>query len=83
MALKIEDERAERLARELARRTGESIEEAVSNALEERLTRLEQQPAKKPDPQAIEALLAHFRALPDLDARSPEEILGYDERGLF
>lgn len=80
MALKIEDERAERLAQELARRTGESIEEAVATALEERLTRIEQPPRRKPDPQAIETLLARFRALPDLDSRSHEKILGYNEQ---
>jgi len=83
MALKIEDERAEKLAQTIAHRTGESIEDAVANALEERLTRIEQPPGRKPDPQAVAALLARFRALPDLDSRSPEEILGYNERGFF
>jgi len=83
MALKIEDERAERLAQELVRRTGESLEEAVATALEERLTRIEQPARRKPDPRTVDALLSRFRALPDLDSRSPEEILGYDERGLF
>lgn len=31
----------------------------------------------------IEALVAQFQSLPDVDERSAEEILGYDERGLF
>ena len=31
----------------------------------------------------IEALLARLQSLPDLDPRSAEEILGYDEKGLF
>jgi antitoxin (DNA-binding transcriptional repressor) of toxin-antitoxin stability system len=31
----------------------------------------------------IETLVSDLRSLPDLDERSAEEILGYDERGLF
>ena len=31
----------------------------------------------------IETLVSELRSLPDLDERSAEEILGYDERGLF
>jgi len=31
----------------------------------------------------IEALCSQLQSLPDLDSRSAEEILGYDERGLF
>ena len=31
----------------------------------------------------IEALLSQARDLPDLDRRGADEILGYDERGLF
>lgn len=30
----------------------------------------------------IDALLARFRALPDLDRRTADEILGYDDKGL-
>lgn len=30
----------------------------------------------------IEAICRHCQALPDLDSRSPAEILEYDERGL-
>lgn len=32
---------------------------------------------------SILALVEKVRAMPDLDPRSPEEILGYDENGLF
>ena len=31
----------------------------------------------------IESLCSQLQSLPDLDSRSAEEILGYDERGLF
>ena len=30
----------------------------------------------------VDALLARFRALPDLDRRTADEILGYDDNGL-
>ncbi|MEA2604737.1 MAG: hypothetical protein QOF89_5729 [Acidobacteriota bacterium] len=32
---------------------------------------------------AVEALCSRLQALPDLDTRTAEEILGYDDRGLF
>jgi prevent-host-death family protein len=31
----------------------------------------------------VETLVSRLQSLPDLDLRSAEEILGYDERGLF
>ena len=33
--------------------------------------------------QKIREICEGFRSLPDLDPRTPEEILGYDENGLF
>jgi hypothetical protein len=33
--------------------------------------------------QRAKEICERFRSLPDLDTRSPEEILGYDEQGLF
>lgn len=82
MALSIKNPHAEELARELARRTGESITEAVALAVEERLRRLRWAPELELARREVEALLSELDALPELDARSPEEILGYDEEGL-
>jgi antitoxin VapB len=82
MAVSIKNEETERLARELAKRTGVSITEAITKALREQLTREE---GKRSVPRIRDELLAIGRrcaALPDLDTRSPEEILGYDEIGL-
>ena len=82
MALSIKDEKADRLARELARRTGESLTEAVRRALEERLKRVA---PRKPDGALVRRLTAIAKecaALPELDPRSAEEIIGYDENGL-
>ncbi len=83
MALSIKNEKAERLAREVARETGESLTSAVLHALEERLERLKGRRTAPALEETILSISAHCSALPDLDDRSPEAILGYDEHGAF
>ena len=46
-------------------------------------TELADQTAFEVQREAVETLCRQFQELPDLDSRSAEEILGYDERGLF
>lgn len=81
MALTIQHREAEQLARVLAERTGQSIEQAVINALRESL-------AREPEPRPVRqqsALMAIGRAcatLPDHDTRSADEVLGYDQDGV-
>lgn len=82
MALSIEDPEADRLARELAARTGESLTEAVVVALRERLARQTERLGAVPLRDELAAIRRRCAALPVLDDRSAEEILGYDERGL-
>lgn len=82
MALSIKNPEADRLARELARTTGENLTDAVLNALRERLRR---ERARKSAATLRDDLMEIGRrcaALPELDDRSAEEILGYDENGL-
>jgi antitoxin VapB len=82
MALSIKNAETERLARELAKRTGESLTDAVTTALRERLARQE---GRRAVPRLREELLAIGRrcaALPDQDTRTADEILGYDEIGV-
>lgn len=80
MVLSIKSVEADQLARELAQLTGESLTDAITNALRERLER------ERPDrTDLVNRLLAigeSARTLPRLDARSDDEILGYDEHGL-
>ena len=83
MSLSIKDPDADRLARALAKRTGETLTEAVINALRERLER------ELRKEQSIESLVEdvmevgrHCASLPLLDRRQPDEILGYDKTGL-
>lgn len=81
MALSIKSDEADRLARELAAETGESLTEAVVVALRERLAR---QHARRRPPMSVRLrrLQSHVAALPVLDPRTPEEMLGYDDHGL-
>ncbi len=81
MALNIKDPEADRLARELAGRTGETLTQTVITALRERLKR---EGAKSPLSLKDEIMEISRRcaALPDRDKRSADEIIGYDENGL-
>ena len=80
MALNIKDGETDRLARELARVTGETITEALKKALIERLERT--RPRKLSRLEELNQIALRCAALPDIDRRSPNEILGYDENGL-
>jgi antitoxin VapB len=81
--LNIKSAEARRLATELAEITGESITEAVTLALRDRLVK-ERRQRRKPGEVAAKLmeLGRRFSQLPDNDTRSADEILGYDENGL-
>ncbi|MBE9167229.1 type II toxin-antitoxin system VapB family antitoxin [Pleurocapsales cyanobacterium LEGE 06147] len=80
MALNIKNAEADRLARELSQLTGETITEVVIKSLQERLDR-EQSKQTTPIPLQEELfnIAKRFQALPTLDDRSEEEILGYSD----
>jgi len=82
MALSIKNTETERLARQIARETGESLTEAVQRALKERLHRLPQQRRGRIMTEKLEDILRRVDALPTLDTRPEEEILGYDSQGI-
>ena len=81
MALSIKDPEADRLAREVAKATGESLTAAVIQSLRERLARI-----RRPrGPRLSEELLKigqRCARLSAQDQRSADEIIGYDEQGL-
>jgi antitoxin VapB len=79
--LSIKDPETEQLARRLAERTGESLTVATRRALEERLRRIGGAPRSAALVEDLAAIRRRWRALPVLDARSAEEILGYDSSG--
>lgn len=82
MGISIKNDRTERLARELARETGESLTTAITRALEERLARVEGRRSPADKLQLARSVLRRMDALPVLDRRTANEILGYDEHGL-
>ena len=82
MALSIKNPEAERLARQIARETGESLTEAIQIALRERLRRLPQRRRGRIMNERLEEILRRVDALPPLDTRPDDEILGYDSQGI-
>jgi antitoxin VapB len=82
MALSIKSQETERLAREIAAKTGESLTGAIQTALEERLERLKHQRRSKILAIQLEDILRRVDQLPILDSRPADEIVGYDDQGL-
>ena len=70
------------LVRELAAATGEGLTEAVRRAVEERLLRVRRDRGRGGLKEDLLAIGAHCAALPEIDDRAPDVILGYDEHGL-
>ncbi|RKZ38101.1 MAG: antitoxin [Gammaproteobacteria bacterium] len=82
MALTINHPDANILVQELISYTGESLTQAVLNALRERI--------QKEKPKSVVSLKDELlqigkecAALPVLDKRTPEEILGYNNSGVI
>jgi antitoxin VapB len=82
MALSIHNPKAERLARELAARSGETITQAIITAIEDRLERMQGKRATADLAVELMRIAERCRRLPDLDVRDPDQILGYDLRGV-
>jgi len=82
MPLNIKDPATEKSVRELAAITGETVTTAIRRAAEERLQRVRRGRAAPSLAEEITEIGKRCAALPDLDTRSADEILGYDEHGL-
>lgn len=81
MAISIRNPIAENLARKVANESGESMTQAIIHSLEDRLEKLQGQ--RNPDNllQEIKEIGSRCASLPDIDSRSADEILGYNENG--
>lgn len=82
MALNLKRPETDRLARELASETGENITRAVTVALHERLERVRGRARGRRLADELDAIAERCAALPVVDYRSEDEVLGYDDRGL-
>ena len=81
VALNVKHPEADRLARELARETGESLTDAIIGALSQRLERERRRGAATARERELRAIAARVAAMPVVDGRSGDDIL-YDELGL-
>lgn len=81
MPLSIKDPEADRLAREVAKATGETLTAAIVQALKERLLRVRRTRGVKLSNELL-AIGRRCAALPVRDSRSDDQILGYDRNGL-
>jgi antitoxin VapB len=82
MAISIRNPKAEELAREVAAESGENLTQAIMHALEERLERLKGRKTAEDLAEEIMKISERCSALPRLDDRTAEEILGYDNKGV-
>jgi antitoxin VapB len=84
LALSLKDPETDRLAREVAKLTGESLTEAVRTALAERLERERRKRGRgKSLAERLDEIARHCADLPNYDTRTPEEIIGYDDKGMW
>ena len=83
MAFSIRNPQAEQLAREVAAISGENLTQAIIHALEERLERLKGRRTAINIVREIMTISQRCSSLPDMDQRSPEEILSYNQSGVF
>lgn len=86
MALNIKNAETEKLARELARRQGKGITEVVTDVLRRELER--ERKRLRPDDvekrmRRIDEIVRRHNSRPDRDRRPADEIIGYNEHGLF
>ena len=80
--LNIRSEETEELANALAKLTGETKTEAVTQALRERIQRVRRRRTKRRLADELDEIALHCSTLPVRDTRSADEIMGYDENGL-
>ncbi len=81
MAISIKDPETDRLARALAAATGESLTDAIREALRDRLDR-ETHRSRRGIAVELRRIQERLARLPVLDARASDDIIGYDQHGV-
>lgn len=82
MPLNIKDDETRELARKLAALTGESVAMAVKHAIEDKLKTLQEPGSGLALADELDRIAIHCAGLPKRDARTAEDIIGYDDHGL-
>jgi antitoxin VapB len=80
--MSIKNNETERLARQVAKETGESLTKTIEISLREQLQRLKQAPRGRIMNAELEDILRRVHSLPTRDTRPEAEILGYDRHGM-
>ncbi|MEA3543999.1 MAG: type II toxin-antitoxin system VapB family antitoxin [Thermodesulfobacteriota bacterium] len=83
MALSIRNPYAEQLARQVASLTNENITQTIIKALENRMESLKGKKTIVDVEQQIISISQRCNALPDMDDRNDEEIMNYNENGVW
>ena len=81
MAISIRNTLAEDLARQVAKESGESMTQAIIHSLEDRLEKLQGRRNPNNLLQEIREIGNRCASLPNVDHRSIDEVLGYNENG--
>ena len=84
MPLNIKNDEAHEYAKKLATLTGKSITEVVTEALQKEMDRQEEKHNARGNRLVddLDAIALRCASSPVMDERTPDEILGYDDRGL-
>jgi len=82
MSVLIDNPETDTLVQKLTATTGESPDVAINNAMRERLERL-RTPEQREFMARMKEITDRVAAMPVLDARTADEIIGYNEHGLF
>ena len=82
MTLSIKNPKADRLAKELAKATGQTVTDAVITALEANLKAAKVRRVPGDPIDGIADLQAFVAELPDQSPRSPHDVIEHDDHGL-
>jgi len=82
MAISIRNPHAEQLARKIAAISGENITQVIIHALENHMERLRGQRIYPDTIEEIMNISSRCSSIPDIDKRTPDEILGYNKIGV-
>lgn len=83
MSLRISDPETQMLAKKLAKLTGESLNQAVKHAIQARLEQVLGSQGTVSRVEELDRISLKCARLPRRDQRGSDEIIGYDDWGVF
>jgi antitoxin VapB len=83
MGISIKNPEAERKLRRVARLLGKSLTATVIELVDGKLREIDAKKDRERIHRAVDRIVRRVKALPVLDNRTPDEILGYNDKGHF